>query len=44
MTKDRMEFNLKRGSVNIDLEDKMLEIGQQKADIENQKLQWSRET
>ena len=36
-----MEFKLGQGSakVNIDLEEKMLEIEEQKADIEHRKLQ-----
>lgn len=41
MIKDRMEFKLRRGSVkvNIELEEKMLQIEQQKANIEHRKLQ-----
>ena len=41
MIKDRMEFKLRRGSVrvNIELEEKMLQIEQHKAEIENRKLQ-----
>ena len=47
MIKDRMEFKLRRGSVkvNIELEEKMLEIERQKAEILTPKVtNWSRET
>ena len=41
MIKDRMDFELQRGTskVNFELEEKMLEIEQQMAEIEQQKLQ-----
>ena len=41
MIKDRMDFMLMRGTltVNNDLDEKMLEIERQKAEIEHRKLQ-----